>query len=114
MTMIGIALIVFSSVLLIVSIYYIRTFTRHKERMAMIEKGMDPGQSSDAFMLLDTLKFAFGIVGVGIGFFIGSVIESARFFHSSIELPLYFAPVMICCGLSLGLFYMIFKNHLKK
>lgn len=80
----------------------------------MIEKGMDPDQSSDPHLLLDTLKFAFGIVGAGIGFLIGSTIETSKFFDPSIELPLYFAPVMICCGLSLGLFYQIHKKYLKK
>jgi hypothetical protein len=114
MAMIGIALIVFSSVLLIVSIYYIKTNTRHKERMAMIEKGMKPEQSQESYLLLDTLKFAFGIVGAGIGFLIGTVLESARLFDASIELPLYFAPILITSGLSLGLFYRLYKNHLKK
>ena len=111
--MIGIALIVFSAVLLIVSIYYIRTNTRHKEHMAMIEKGMKPESSCTQFFL-DTLKLAFGIVGGGIGFILGVILESSGFFDSSIELPLYFAPILICVGLSLALFYSLYRNHLKK
>lgn len=111
--MIGIALIVFSSVLLIVSIYYIRTNTRHKEHMAMIEKGMKPETSGSQFFL-ETLKLAFGFVGGGVGFLLGVTLENSGFFDSSIELPLYFAPILICTGLSLALFYSIYKNHLKK
>ena len=113
MAMIGIALIVFSAVLLIVSIYYIRTNTRHKEHMAMIEKGLTPESTSGPQVLLDTLKIAFGFVGAGIGFLVGISLENSKMFDSSIELPLYFAPILICSGFSLAIFYGIFKNKLK-
>lgn len=110
--MIGIALIVFSTVLLIVSVYYIRTNTRHKEHMAMIEQGMKPEESGSKFFL-ETVKLAFGFVGAGVGFLIGTIIESKHFLDSSIELPLYFTPILICTGLSLYLFYSIYRDELQ-
>ena len=104
---------VFSTVLLIVSVYYIMTTTRHKERMALIERGMDPNTVKDERLFLDAMKFGMALIGGGIGFFIGTVLEDARIFNSDIELPLYFAPVFICCGIALVIFYKTFGNRYK-
>ena len=101
---------VFSSCLLIVSIYYIMTTTRHKERMALIERGMDPGSLKDERFFLDAMKFGLALIGGGIGFFIGIVLEDARIFDGDIELPLYFAPIFICCGIGLIIFYKIYRK----
>lgn len=81
--------------------------------MAMIEKGMKPESPSGPQALLDTLKIAFGFAGAGIGFLIGTVLETLQWFDPSIELPLYIAPILISIGLSLAIFYIIFKNKLK-
>ncbi len=113
MDMIGIALLVFSCVLLIVSVYYIMTTTRHKERMAMIDRGMDPNTIKDERLFLEALKFGLVLIAGGIGFFIGVLLEDAQLFSSKIELPLYFAPIFVLCGISLILFYKMFGKRYK-
>ena len=112
--MIGIALMVFSTVLLVVSVYYIMTTTRHKERMALIDRGMDPNTIKDERIFLDSIKFGLVLIGGGIGFFIGILIENAELFDSDIELPLYYAPIFICCGIGLIIFYKIYGHRYRK
>lgn len=105
MTMLAISLMVFSTVLLIVSVYYIGTSTRHKERMALIERGEDVKKIFDNRQTLDIIKFGMAFIGGGIGFLVGAWLEDARYFNSDIEMPLYHAPIFVCVGLSLILFY---------
>jgi len=105
MTMIGIALMSFSLVLLIISVYYINTTTRHKERMALIEQGKDVKEIFDKRAVLEVLKGAYMALATGIGFFTGVWLESAEIFDAGIELPLYFAPITLFVGISLLLFY---------
>ena len=113
MTMIGIALMLFSLVLLIVSIYYITTTTRHKERMALIDKGMDPSDMKDERYFLDAMKFGMALIGAGIGYFIGIFLDNSGYFGRGIEMPLYFAPIFVCCGIGLIIFYKSYGNRYK-
>ncbi|MCE7992041.1 MAG: hypothetical protein HEP71_08675 [Roseivirga sp.] len=113
MDLIGIALMVFSTALLTASVYYIMTTTRHKERMALIERGEDVKQIFDKRAALDALKLGMALVGAGIGFFIGMMLEDSRVFNSDIELPLYYAPIFVCTGIGLILFYKLFGDKYK-
>ena len=100
---------VFSGSLLICAIYYISVQVRYREKMAMLEKGMDPSEYCD-HMFLEALRLGMALVGAGIGFFIGLGLETSGFFPSKIELPLYFAPILICMGIALILFYKVYRN----
>lgn len=113
MDLIGIALMVFSSVLLVVSIYYINTTTRHKERMALIERGEDVRKIFNQRLILDVIKLGMAAIGVGLGFLTGIWLDDARIFDPDIELPLYYAPIFLFTGLSLVLFYKLFGNKYK-
>lgn len=113
MDLIGIALMVFSMALLTASIYYVMTTTRHKERMALIERGDDVKKIFDRRAVLDALKFGMALIGAGTGFFIGVILEDSGIFSSKIELPLYFAPIFVCTGIGLILFYKLFGDKYK-
>ncbi|GEM_PF-4856941 len=108
MELIGIGLIVFSVVLLISLIYYMTANTRHKERLISLEKGMDPEVYTERFKQ-EALRAGFALIGIGTGLFIGILLESSAFFPSHIEIPLYFAPVMLCVGVALTAYYKIVK-----
>jgi hypothetical protein len=77
--------------------------------MAMLEKGMDPSEYCD-HMYLEALRLGIAMVGAGIGFLIGLGLETSGLFPSKIELPLYFAPILICMGTGLIIFYKVFRN----
>lgn len=113
MDLIGIALMVFSSVLFVVSIYYINTTTRHKERMALIDRGEDVKKIFNQRMTLDMVKLGMAGVGAGLGFLTGILLDDARVFDPDIEMPLYYAPIFFFTGLSLLIFYKIFGDKYK-
>lgn len=110
MELIGIALIVFSIVLLICVIYYFSAQLRHKEKMIMLEKGMDLTEYCD-HIFQEAFRLGSAMTGAGIGVSIGVWLESSKLFPSHIELPLYFAPVLVCMGISLIIFYRVSGNR---
>lgn len=108
MEVIGKALIVFSGVLLISVLFYVTMQIRHRERMALLEKDLNP-TALGRHTFMEALRIGMAMVGAGIGFFIGIVLEVSQGFPEQIELPLYFAPVLICMGIALILFYRFFR-----
>ena len=82
--------------------------------MALIERGLDTNSIKDDRLFLDTMKYGMALVGAGLGFFIGILLESSGYFRSDIEMPLYFAPIFICSGLSLIIFYRVFRERFKE
>ncbi len=89
---------------------------RHKERMAMIEKGVNPadfrGKSFRQWFQvnpLSSLKWGLLAVFVGIGLFVAQLLDRIYFFHESI----YFATVLVFGGIALVLFYFIANAKLK-
>ena len=111
MELFGIAMMAFVIVLLIVSIYYISSTIRHKEKMLMLEKGIDPIKSGKQNFYLETVRAGFVMIGAGLGFTTGTIIETQKLFAQGIELPLYIAPILIFGGLALLLFYKLFKSR---
>ena len=89
-------------------IFYVYFFTRHRERMNLIDKG----QTADAFRRqtdpLRTLKHGMIILGVGIGLVAGYLLESNTGMQE--ELP-YFIMVAIWGGLAMILFYAFFGRQ---
>jgi len=81
---------------------------RNRERMAMIESGVNPKD----FMrgrpnVYGILKWALLLVGVGIGIFIGSLLET---YTELAEEPAYFGPILLFGGLGLFVAFLITKN----
>ena len=109
MKFIGISLILLAIVILIVSLVYIITINRTKERLAMIEKNMDPDLHSHSHFLSSSLKIALLFMGGGLGFIIALVVD--EFLLVGIDNPaIYAGSVLFMAGTGLVLFHKIFKD----
>jgi hypothetical protein len=91
---------------------------RHKERMAMIEKGVNPAdfKSATPFRLwqgsvLSNLKWGLLFVFAGIGLLVGQQLEYYFGFH---EGSAVFGSILITGGLALIIFYFIASKKLKE
>lgn len=82
-----------------IMVIFIRKF-ENDERMAMIEKGLDPGMAKPkgGRFAFGTLRFALLSIGAGIGLLIGNFLE--RFFRFE-EGIAYFSMVLLFGGLGL-------------
>ena len=92
--------------------------TRHKERMAMIDKGVNPAdfKSTTPFRLwqgnvLSNLKWGLLFVFVGIGLLVGLQLENYYRFDEGSAI---FGSILITGGLALIIFYFIATKILKK
>jgi hypothetical protein len=98
----------FASIVLIVYIYYTN---RNKERMALIEKGLDASifRSPQSGGLL-TIKFAFLFIGIGIGILVGNILETTTRLNEEVA---YFSMIFLFGGASLIIFHLL-QNKLTK
>ena len=92
----------------IFGIVYILVITRYRERMSMLEKGVDPskfgtkeGQSSN------TLKFGMLAVGIAMGILMGNLLYKNEYIERA---PAFFAMIFLFGGLSLILNFIIDRN----
>lgn len=108
----AIIMVIISIVGLFVMIVYLRKF-QNTERMAMIEKGVDPavftkkqrGGTSGA------LRASLLLVGAGVGLLFGYLLESS----TGMEAPLpYFSMLVIFGGLGLGTAYLVEEKKIKE
>jgi len=91
---------------------------RHKERMAMIDKGVNPAdfKSATPFRLwqgsvLSNLKWGLLFVFAGIGLLVGQQLEYYFGFH---EETAVFGSILIAGGFALIIFYLIAAKKLKE
>jgi hypothetical protein len=105
-----IVLVIFAAVF---GIVFVIASARNREKMAMIEKGVDPKifMSDRKPNSYGILKWALLLVGLGFGLFIGSLLET----YSRIqEEPAYFASALFFGGLGLFLSFVIAKRAEEK
>lgn len=106
---IAIAFILLTSVILVVSLFYISTTTRHKERMALIEKGLSPGEHIRDRYWMNAIKAGLLATGVGTGFLLALFIDENIIPH--IDNPaIYPGMIFLSGGLGLVLFYALFNK----
>ena len=105
-----IPLIIFAAIF---GIVFVVVSARNRERMAMIEKDVNPkdfitpkNPNSQGI-----LKWALLLVGLGFGLFIGSLLEA---YTTIEEEPAYFASALFFGGLGLFSAYMISKKAEEK
>lgn len=105
-----IPLIVFAALF---GIIYVFVSARNKERMAMIEKGVNPKDFLQAprSNVYGVLKWALLLVGLGFGLFIGSLLET---YTQIQEEPAYFASALFFGGAGLVIAFLIQKRAEEK
>ncbi len=96
----------------LILVFYLRSF-ENKERMAMIEKGVDPSlftkkqKAGSSGSLRASLLF----VGAGVGLLLGYVLDT----YTRMQAPLpYFAMILVFGGIGLGAAYLIEEKKIKE
>lgn len=86
--------------------YYL--YTRNKQRIAMIEKGVDPSlfYSKPKVNKFGYLKWALLMIGIGFGFLMGGILTT----YTDAEEPIFFAMILLFGGLGLLAYFFIVKN----
>jgi hypothetical protein len=109
MEIFSIALLVLTAVLLIVSLAYIIITTRHKEKMALLEKGLDPKEYLKDRFLPNALRAGMISLGIGLGFLTAFLLD--EFIMTTNENPaIYPGMILVFGGISQILFYSIYKK----
>jgi hypothetical protein len=87
-----------------IMIIYIRKFT-NEERLAMIEKGVDPQffNTKKSFSTSLPLRASLLMIGGGVGLLLGHLLDRAFY----MEEVAYFSMLFICGGIGLGASYLI-------
>lgn len=99
----------------VIGIFYVIIYLRkyqNQERMAMIEKGVDP-QLFNLRRPINTswsLRCALLLIGAGVGLLLGHLLE--RQFDLEEEIA-YFSMFFICGGIGLGASYLIEEKKMK-
>lgn len=93
-------------------------YLHKRERMAMIERGMDPRSYKPRSQTYTTLKSGLLLIGAGLGLFLAYILDhtSLAFANSGDDQnpAVYFALVAIFGGLGLFISYLIEKREESK
>jgi len=109
-------MVIIVSVALIAMIFGI-VYLAKRERMAMIERGMDPRRYKPQSAPFHTLKWGLLLIGAGVGLFLAFVLDHTAFksigneFDNDGNVAIYFAMIAIFGGLGLFSSYLIEKKH---
>ena len=89
----------------IFGIVYVFLMTRHRERMSMLEKGIDPSVfGSKANTKSYTLKIGMLLMGISLGILLGSALERADVLSEPVA---FLSMIFLFGGLSLVLNFLI-------
>lgn len=89
----------------IFGIVYVFLMTRHRERIALIEKGADASIFTDKNQVYyPTLKFGMLFVGIALGILTGNWLNKTYGFHTEVA---YMAMVFLYGGISLILNFLV-------
>ena len=99
------------------AVFIIYFNNRHKERMAMIEKGVNPSDFKGVPMRewfranpLSSLKWGLLAMFVGVGLIVASYLDRWYMMHDSI----YISCMLVAGGIALIIFYLIASKKLKQ
>lgn len=99
---------------MIFGIIYISVTAKHRQRMAMIDKGMDPGNLNEKAIPFRDLRNGLFLVGIGLGLFFGYLMAQmmqSNDPNASTDNPLpYFIMVALFGGASLVAHHLIVRR----
>lgn len=100
---------------MIFGIIYVTVTSRHRQRMAMIDKGLDPGNLEGKEIPFRTLRNGLVLIAVGLGLFLGYLMDTHMSGHGSDgdmgDTPLpYFIMVTLCMGIALIMHHLIVQR----
>lgn len=83
---------------------------RHKERQALIEKGMDLSSLvvDKKCSTLESLKYGILLIGLAIGILIGNILDAYTGLNEEVS---YFSMIFLFGGIALLLFYTMARKH---
>jgi len=81
---------------MVFGIVYVSVTARHRQRMAMIDKGMDPGNLMDREVPMRGLRNGLFLLGIGLGLLFGHFMEKAMYGHLPVSEEDYPLPYFIC------------------
>jgi len=82
-----------------------------RERMAMIERGMDPRRYKAQSAPFQNLKWGLLLIGAGLGLFLAYVLDRTAFANDNDNEAIYFSLIAIFGGLGLFASYLIEKKE---
>jgi hypothetical protein len=85
-------------------------YMSNKEKMAMIERGIDPGISRSSPKPFLSLKFGLLMVGLGLGLVAALIMVTGGGFEDEEAAALYFGSIFIFGGIGLIISYVIEKK----
>jgi hypothetical protein len=94
-------------------IIYVITSARHKEKMALIERGADPElfkRKQVRFSQYNLFKYGLFLIGIAIGIIVGGVLAEADVLN---DVAGYFSSILFFGGLSLIIAFLL-RNKLDK
>ena len=82
----------------IFGIVYVFLMTRHRERMSMLEKGVDPTLFASRTSNSPTLKFGMLAIGIALGILLGNLLHQALDMSRHVA---FLSMIFLCGGVSL-------------
>jgi hypothetical protein len=111
----GVMMCIIVPIALFIMIFGI-TYLNKRERMAMIERGMDPRRYKPQTAPFHTLKWGLLLIGAGVGLFLAYTLDHTVFskiseMDDSGNAAIYFALIAIFGGIGLFLSYRMEKKE---
>jgi hypothetical protein len=86
-------------------------YLNKRERMAMIERGMDPRRYKPQSAPFQNLKWGLLLIGAGLGLFLAFMLDKISFSNLDDTEAIYFSLIAIFGGLGLFISYRIEKKE---
>jgi len=98
-------LVTFTIVAAVFGMVYMHYMTRHRERLAMMEKGLNPSElTAQKAARWTTLKYGMLLIGVAVGMLVGNWMYQSYDLSNIVS---YLSMTLLFGGLSLVLYFII-------
>ena len=84
---------------------------RKKERMAMLDKGVDPAIFNIEKINITTIRYGLLLIGVAIGILLGNILEATTALDEEVS---YFSMIFLWGGMALVISHFVEKYQRKK